>query len=280
MWILGSFVCLVFSFIPQSSQVDIVLRSTYPYTNAWNEPSTGILEQQCPSHPPGVCCLSIDPNAYLPFHGAEFQHLLVEDVAITWMARSEPTDNGRDDPIAGCNGIIADTHQGPGSWRFQFSTWLDQALADGDARARRYGNVAYGRASHRGMDTGVVGASYISIPLKPKTDPDDKEHFMLEAQGIRGLAWGGGKWFADGFSMRSLPRVLPGKLDRRYIRWPDKGTVYVRPPVKGVYPSIVAVNGTSYAGDGRDNLTYKDVNGTVLDLRTLGVKLAHQHKAK
>ena len=276
----GLFVCFAFSLIPQSSQVDIVLRSTYAYTNAWNEPSIGILEQRCPSHPPGVCCLSIDPNAYLPFHRAEFQHLLVEDIAVTWMARSEPTNNGRDDPIAGCNGIIADTHQGPGSWRFDFNTWLEQALADGDAWGRLYGNVAYGRASHRGMDTGVVGASYISIPLKPKTDPDDRQHFMLQAQGIRGLVWGGGKWFAEGFSMRSVPRLLPRKLAKRHIRWPDEGMVYVRPPINGVYPSIVDVNGTRYAGDGRANLTYRDADGTVLDLHTLGVKLALKEKAK
>lgn len=261
---------LLFSFVHLSSQVDILLRSAYTHTNAWNSPSTVVIEQQCPNHPPGVCCLSIHPNDWVPFQIAEFQHLLVGDIAVAWMARDGVTYNGvREDPIAGCSGIIAETRQGPGPWRFQFDVWLERALATGDARRTAYGSVTYGNANHRGVDTGVVGASYISIPLDPKTNPDTKEHFMLDAQGIRGLAWGGGKWFADGFSLNALSSALLRKL-KRYIHWPDQGTVYAKAPVVGVYPSIIIVNGTRYTHDEKGHLTYNDMYGTVLDLKTLG----------
>ena len=262
---------LLFSFVHQSSQVDILLHSTYSYTNAWNSLSTSVIEQQCPNHPPGVCCLSVNPNDYFPFQIAEFQHLLLGDIAVAWMARSAIThDDVREDPIAGCSGIIAETRQGPGSWHFQYSTWLEQALVSGDAQRNVYGSVTYGNANHRGVDAGVVGASYISIPLEPKTDPDTNKHFMLEAQGIRGLAWGGGKWFADGFSMDAMSSALPRMLQRRYIQWPSQGTVYAKAPVRGVYPFTIIVNGTRYTHDEKGSLTYSDMYGTVLDLKTLG----------
>ena len=179
-------------------------------------------------------------------------------------------DNDVPDPIAGCNGIIADTHQGPGSWRFQFNTWLERTLASGDALRSVDGTIAYGDVGNRGVDTGVVGVSYISIPLRPKTNPDPKEHFLLEAQGIRGLAWGGGRWFAKGFSMNALSGTLPRKLIKRYIEWPDKGTVYARAPLRGLYPSIIVVNETRYTDDRRGDLKYRNLNGTLLNLKFLG----------
>ena len=253
-------------FISQSYQVDILLHSTYTYTNAWNAPSTLVIEQQCRNHPPGVCCQCIDPNDYLPFKTAEFQHLLAGDIAATWMARSARTIS-TPDPVAGCNGIIADSRQGPGSWTFDFSAWLERALGSGNAWRSVDNTIAYGTPGSRAHDSGVVGASYISLPLDPNRDPDPKEHFMLEAQG---LAWGGGKWFGKGFSMNALSSALPSRSLRRTIISPNQGIVYARAPTSKAYPSIVVVNNTSYTDDGRGDLIYRDNNGELLNLTTLG----------
>lgn len=96
------------------------------------------------------------------------------------------------------------------------------------------------------IDYSAYGASYITLPRA--MPPDPKANSWLEAEGILGFAWGGGKWFVSDAAQRLLGggSSMPGLKARRDIRSPKKGQVYAQSPRSEVYPNRIEYNSTTY----------------------------------
>lgn len=203
-----------------SQQVDILLTQ-----ESWGSTSSFI---RCSDVAPGVCCAA--PNrAYLSFPTAIFRNLDALDIAAVWDSDERspqvPT-NGAPDLIArtigACSGRVIDSRAGPGTW-----TW-DTV----DPDSNEYFPVTF-----------VSGGSYIRLP--EYLPPNPRLNRALSVQGILGLAWGGGKWFASP-AAESLLGGRSRSVPRRDIRSATKGDVYARPPRTLVYPNLMRINGTEY----------------------------------
>ncbi len=165
--------------------------------------------------------------------GVQFRHLEAYDVAAVWQ-------RNRLSSFSDCAGIPWQTRWGPGTWRVGL-----RGL---------YGNEVDWRPSS--------GANYVRLPLR--VPPDPKTADWLNLQGMAGLVWGGGQWFARAgaaYSSGVLPR---SRLVRRGIRSANKGTVYITPPPRWVYPKLIIENGTEYVSDGPQSLTHRSTDGEVL----------------
>ncbi|KAL8922589.1 MAG: hypothetical protein Q9208_005093 [Pyrenodesmia sp. 3 TL-2023] len=213
----------------------------------------GLLSQPltvtCTNLLPGVCCV-------YPTQGAEvatFEHLTAFDIAALWTDRLVLGGPARF--IYSCSGRLLQSRPGPGRWRWVF----DDPYVN---RAR--------------------GASYITLP---RSLPPGKEAYgWMMIEGLLGLAWGGGKWFASDAARRFLgggggggggvgSSVTPrSRLARRDIRSAHKGTVYARPPSQSVFPDRVEMrNGSVYTGHGgsSSHMVFKDEVGNEIDLTGL-----------
>ncbi len=189
----------------------------------------------CKNIIPGVCCSMVSHWGDDPAMGVQFRHLEAYDVAAVWQ-------RNRLSSFSGCAGIPWQTRWGPGTWQVGL-----RGL---------YGNEVDWRLSS--------GANYVRWPLR--VPPDPKTADWLNLQGMAGLVWGGGQWFAragTAYSSGVLPR---SRLVRRGIRSPNKGTVYITPPPRWVYPILIIENGTEYVSDGPQSLTYRSTDGEVLDI--------------
>lgn len=83
------------------------------------------------------------------------------------------------------------------------------------------------------------------------------------AEGLLGLAWGGGNWFISEKAKRLLPgRNMKGKRD---VRSKKKGNVWARSPMRECFPKWIDVNGTRYEDEGAEGKVYKDGNRQVLN---------------
>ena len=97
--------------------------------------------------------------------------------------------------------------------------------------------------------------------------PGETEANWLTAEGMLGLVWGGGQWFAKGASLAdvggspSLKRVA-----RRRVRSAQRGTAYIRGPRRWRWPDVVVFNGTSYVDAGAVELLYQSADGKVLNM--------------
>lgn len=176
-----------------------------------------------------------------PARHVGFQHLLPGDIAAVWQVRY--TEGGWKSS-AGCSSRIMQTGHGPGQWAYYAPD----------------------------TDWTAGGASYISVPTV--VPPDQGVAKVLTMEGILGLVWGGGKWFASEAARDMVARGGSGGLvgfpktkskAKRGIRSGDKGTVYAQAPPNWVYPDLIEINGTKYFG-GRGSLVYESQEGTVLNL--------------
>ena len=183
---------------------------------------------RCANIAPGVCCQS--PTTLLGFAHVAFSHLSALDIAAVWAERRD-NSGWR---VGGCGGRIRDTGRGPGVWEWRSrSEFLDPAQ----------------------------GASYITMPVR--LPPDPAAVGALEVQGILGLVWGGGKWFAGA---AAAERYLDGRshpmrrrMDRRSAL---DGDVLATSPGTVAWPSSMEINGTEYEADERAGDFMYRINGT------------------
>ena len=226
---------LLYSLVSTSEQVDIAHRYT-------NEHVYGAIRARCPNIPPGVCCEApFIPNPGLEWiSGVTFEGLTAMDIAAIWGPRPRfPLSM-----VTKCSGRVLDSQMGPGTW-----DWL----------AARLGRQVPGIIARK-----AEGASYVTLP--ESLPPPPVEVPALFIQGILGLVWGGGKWFAS----PAAERLLGGKghpSPKRDIRSRDKGTMYARPPKVMVVPTFININGTEYIDGGSGNHMYMDHStGNTLNL--------------
>ncbi|KAL8685449.1 MAG: hypothetical protein Q9224_005811 [Gallowayella concinna] len=251
-------ICLALScFITSALQVDIVMASAGLNFLFDLDPSRGypswIRGMVCPSHPPGVCCMVPTGDVgYEDVVQVSFNHLTAFDIAAIW--RERRTDlaraDGRTVRIRGCSGTVMASKRGPGQWRWDMTRDIP---------------IAFNRHF-------ATGASYISVPKS--LPPDAATGTWLDMQGVLGLVWGGGKWFASAAVENVLGEmVLPQRsvLQPRDIHSPKTGQMYARPPLVTVFP-IVDIDGTNYTHSSTNNeegIMYRNSAGDVLNLTTV-----------
>ncbi|KAL8924982.1 MAG: hypothetical protein Q9172_002411 [Xanthocarpia lactea] len=194
-----------------------------------------ITHMPVPGQPATIICRNLPPGGTAA--EIEFQNLLPGDIAAVW-ARPGPVFapfNGND-----CSTRVVLTRHGPGDLSFT--------------------------PTEIGHEPG--GGSYISVG-QMKLPPDVSTASALLIEGILGLVWGGGQWFASEAARRKFGnRGLPSKVKRGIVS-EKKGTVFVRPPVRWVNPDTIRFNGTEYTSVGGQDPVYKDSNGVLLDLMTM-----------
>ena len=209
------------------------VRASHAVTITMDENLPAGMTNICEDIPPGVCCKAITlPNYcyFNPFNptSTRFDHLLVYDIAAVWGLR-----NG----IRDCSGTLIETRSGTvGSWYYP---------APGAQRA--------------------YGASYIRFPSK--LPPVKGESRWLEVEGMLGLVWGGGKWFAQGAETAIGQGVGLRKRrggGRRIVSGAE-GTAYLRGPQSWRWPDLIVVNGTRYSRLGTEGLRYRSADGALLE---------------
>ncbi|KAL8804893.1 MAG: hypothetical protein Q9182_002295 [Xanthomendoza sp. 2 TL-2023] len=201
----------------------------------------------CPHIAPGTCCRA--PTQWARGNGiVTFRDLQVGDIGAIFRKRygvRDPTpdrEQGTRYSIGACSGSVMASRSGPGDW-----VWSE---ADVPIKLNR----------HRPQ-----GASFISLP---KTLPpvEGMSGWMM-AEGLLGMSWGGGEWFASEKARRSFGRGNP-RSRKRDIRSKEKGEVWVRSPVRECFPSELLVNGTRYLGGVDGDLMYRSTEGRELNATT------------
>ena len=200
----------------------------------------------CPNIPPGECC-QVPQHLDMLGSSVNFYNLHVTDIAAVWAARTIMNDHTIKAYIRGCSGIVKASGSGPGDWSWRATTDI---LVDWGSRA--------------------VGASYITMPATLPPDPSTAKWLM--AEGILGLAWGGGKWFASPAAEKLLGRGSGinhrKKKVPRGIRSAKKGNVYARPPHRGRFPTLIQINGTRYSQTDTGTFVFADDVGNQMNLTT------------
>ena len=217
----------------------LFLRASHAVTITMDENLPAGMTSVCENIPPGICCIAITFPNYCYFNpfdptSVRFDDLLVYDIAAVWGLRNRIHDP---DPIRDCSGQALETRTGiVGSWNYPAP----------DAR-RPY------------------GASYIRLP--PRLPPVKSESLWLEAEGMLGLVWGGGKWFANGAETVIGRRVGLKKRRQggRRIVAGAEGTAYVRGPQSWKWPDLIVVNGTRYSSLDAEGLRYRSADGAILE---------------
>ncbi|KAL8656841.1 MAG: hypothetical protein Q9226_002513 [Calogaya cf. arnoldii] len=196
----------------------------------------------CPDIPPGECC---QPPRHLAMLGSSinFSQLQITDITAVWASRSLINGYTTQAVIRGCSGIVAATGSGPGLW-----SW--RATAD----------------ILKDWGSGAVGASYITLPAT--LPPDLGTSNWLMAEGVLGLVWGGGQWFASPAAQRVLGRknsiTAKRTAPRGIIRSAKKGEVFSAPPLRGRFPTRIQIDGTEYNHTG--TFMYTDRVGNKINL--------------
>ena len=193
----------------------------------------------CHNVRPGQCCLAIaEMNG--PARVVQITNLLPMDIAAIWRVR-RPSGLR---VVGGCSGSVVASRSGPGTWEWRYdaspivSSWRP-----------------------------ACGASYITLPAE--VPPKKEATVWLAAEGLLGLVWGGGNWFASpsasAYFQRSIS--LPQSNMRRGIISAEKGQVYATPPPGVVFPTLVSINGTNYTVEAEGSLIYRqDETGAILNL--------------
>ena len=119
----------------------------------------------------------------------------------------------------------------------------------------------------------ITGVSYIVLPQGIEQDTTNNE--ILASQGLLGLRTAQQQWTAPGVSAAALfngaaSGALGSKFRRGIIRG-ESGTVYIGPPPRGRYPDLAVVNGVEYRSINTSALDFRDANGQLLNISTLGV---------
>ncbi|CAF9908975.1 MAG: hypothetical protein HETSPECPRED_008782 [Heterodermia speciosa] len=198
--------------------------------------------QICHDIPPGECCAAITLARYCyynPFNptSARFDNLQITDIAAVW-------GSDRDGGIRACSGIPIATRAGvAGTWDFP---------AVGPERA--------------------YGASYVRLPTR--MPPQESESPWLEAEGLLGLVWGGGKWFSRRAAAAAIGSSVEGGLrrrgrGRRFVKG-ERGRAYCEGPRKWRWPDVVVANGTRFISARLGSLEFSSADGELLDVAEVG----------
>ncbi|KAL8911112.1 MAG: hypothetical protein Q9171_003650 [Xanthocarpia ochracea] len=200
----------------------------------------------CPDIPPGECCQAPQHLDMLG-SGVNFYNLHVTDIAAVWSARTIMNGYAIQSFIRGCSGNVTASGSGPGDWSWRATS---NVLVDWGSRA--------------------VGASYITVPAALPPDPSTEKWLM--AEGLLGLVWGGGKWFASSAAEKLLERessIINRKRNvPRGIRSAKKGNIYARPPHRGRFPTLIHINGTRYSQTDTGTFLFADDVGNQMNLTT------------
>ncbi|KAL8771266.1 MAG: hypothetical protein Q9209_003171 [Squamulea sp. 1 TL-2023] len=240
-----SFLCLFL--FKQTLQVNVILSGSL-----WT--LANILGHQqfwaggCINLPPGECCAA-PPSLILDPGVVYFTDLQNLDIAFLWKERRVSWWFAPMRIAHSCSGIPFRSKLGGPSWRYH---WFGLDQAD---------------------STRAAGASYIRLP--PKVPPDPNEVNWLGVEGMKGLVWGGGHWFANqagyprgvsGFMVQRQNYEPPGPQISRSRSVLRGGNFYATMPSKGRYIDWVTINGTNYTHNGEGDLFYTNAAGRVLDL--------------
>ncbi|KAI4181297.1 MAG: hypothetical protein LQ346_006821 [Caloplaca aetnensis] len=229
-------------FVASTIQVDIILNSFQGHGRGPHVYDVAV----CPRQPAGVCCQAPESvfNSQRILHGfgasrVTFRHLLPGDIGGVFQAGNT------------AEVLAAMLAGGPSNYRLRAgcsSTLLNSVFGPGES-------------SYSG--TFIGGASYISLG-QVHVPPDSRTLSLLDFQGVFGLVWGGGQWFASASAQKRFGRRNP--KERRGIRSALKGTAYIKPPFRWVYPAYIMANGTNYMNSGNSDLAYTSADGKVLNL--------------
>ena len=244
-------IALILMLALPSIQVDILMSRALVYPAP--------IQMICRDIAPGVCCVSpwqdifgsrMEPEGLVSYDGAgvvKFENLHAFDIAAVWGRRSTTTGFWpftQDAEIRACSGRILESRPGPGDWL------LNMSIANNE---RQTFTIAH-------------GASYISLPTI--VPPKGQVGNWLTAEGILGLSWGGGNWFAS----LKASQFLQNHLRKRDVRSPNKGQVYAMPPPRFQYPAIMSINGTEYTAQVVGGVLYKnDDTGEVVNVTSFGI---------
>lgn len=111
------------------------------------------------------------------------------------------------------------------------------------------------------------GASYIRLPVHLPPDPNIINYLLT--QGLLGLVWSSGSWFASPAAEKVFGgqyEIQSGAITQRNIRSASMGNVYARPPVMTRYPGVVEINGTLYTAEQTGEFVYSDTDGNGVSL--------------
>ena len=190
----------------------------------------------CTNLIPGVCC---KPPFYFEAQRVEFRNLLVGDLAAVWGAGRRWQHDRT--VYRGCTLVPIATQPGPGPFTY---SWFHG-------------------------DGGSTGASFIRLPKTLPLNPSEQP--WLQAEGMRGLVWGGGTWFSQkgipGFSSSFVPR----DATKRAVISGQRATAYVEAPSVERYPDTITINGTTYSNNGLNSLLYRSKSGTSLNLTSFRI---------
>ncbi|KAL8927083.1 MAG: hypothetical protein Q9208_002629 [Pyrenodesmia sp. 3 TL-2023] len=220
--------CFLLSFFADlTRQVDIAIIHSVPIPGL-------DMRSTCPGISPGICCRA--PPLWSQREGTViFRGLEALDLAAIWRERWRFNDNtGAMRSIRGCSGSVLESRSGPGIWIWSPGR-LDPVHPE--------------------------GASFIKIP--EALPPDPSMYGWMMAEGLLGLAWGGGSWFISEKAKRLLGGV--SRKGRRDIRSEVKAHLWARSPMRECFPKWIDVNGTRYEDEGTEGKVYKDGNGEVLN---------------
>ncbi|KAL8946544.1 MAG: hypothetical protein Q9222_007071 [Ikaeria aurantiellina] len=242
--------------ISPSHQVDVLLGGSlvqYRLPSIW--PNYDSWHAGCRFLQPGECC-SVPPNYFLDpgfMIASELQPL---DIGFLWKRRSVSWLSN----TGGCSGTPFKTHMGglDPTWRYG---WNSQ------------------NPSERQERTPVCGFSYLRMP--PRLPPDETEASWLDIEGMKGFAWGGGKWFANqvGYPLSKThilrrDEEVETKYDAPQISNNralfTKGTFYATPPPRQRFVDWIEINGTNYTHAVPGELKYSDSAGHTIDFNATG----------
>ena len=228
---------VILSLSTVTQQVDIRIERTWTIAGE----AESFIAATCLNIAPGQCC---KPPIRYPdvTTRVSFRRLLPLDIAAVW--RNE--DRLELDVMqanTGCSGPLIASRPGPGTW-----TWHQPSTPLPDRYAAQ-------------------GASYIRLPLV--LPPDVRIAYSLIMQGLLGLIWTGGTWFASPVAeklLRAQNRIYPKERSRRILRSAAKGDVYARPPSWVKYPDFLEINATRYNAAHHGDFLYVNEAGNLLNL--------------
>ncbi|KAL8768314.1 MAG: hypothetical protein Q9209_005453 [Squamulea sp. 1 TL-2023] len=216
-----------------------VVRVVLTYGDAHTDPDH-FQQQICEDLRPGQCYRALPITVLSSFDSnspsiVNFFFLQFTDITAAWAPRGlNPYDLA-----PGCSGVVVQSGAGPGTWTYR--------------------SAVPGRRA--------VGASYIRAPsILP---PSSMVARWLSAEGMLGLVWDMGRWFAEGMEASTLAYASGSgpRLRARDMVNARKGMAYMRAPTWWKWPDVVIVNGTKYRNTGTEELVYKNADGQVLETK-------------
>ncbi|KAL8841499.1 MAG: hypothetical protein Q9170_000882 [Blastenia crenularia] len=242
--------------IDLSDQVDVLLGGTFAQWRLTN--IFGTIESwhaACQQLRPGECC-SVPPDSFIDPGMLIVEDLQPLDIVFLWKRRRVSWFQ----TTRGCSGIPFRRHVGGPRWQY---SWATENAQSGQG------------------DMAVTGVSYIRLP--PKVPPDPGEVDWLAVEGMKGLVWGGGKWFANqvGYppsttkilrrgehQAAAAARGAPPQISNNKALYKG-GTVYATAPPWQRFVDWMMVTGTNFTRDEQGDLRYVDDAGRVLSFNTI-----------